>query len=165
VEKSSGAGCYFIISALIFGDAICPVLPGETTLNAGCVLAQSGKLSFGLVVLSGASGAIAGDSTLYWIARSAAEGSRTSRRAWSHVPAVREVRAGSSVRDQRHLGGVVRMPYRKFLFRASMSGALWALWTGVSTFLGGALIGACVWVQSHLPKHQGNATEAGPSAA
>jgi len=69
--EASGAQCYVIAAALVFGDAIIPVLPGETTLNAACLLAANGQLDLILVMISGAVGAIAGDSTLYWIARSA----------------------------------------------------------------------------------------------
>src|SRR5262245_12575387 len=69
--ESVGWQSYLLIVALVFGDAICPVLPGETTLNAGSVLASSGLLQLWLVVLAGAIGAVLGDSTLYWMARKA----------------------------------------------------------------------------------------------
>jgi membrane-associated protein len=188
--QSSGFASYFIVVALVFGDAICPVLPGETTLNAACVLAAAGKLDFGLVVLSGAIGAIGGDSTLYWMSRSAhgrihdwlsravdgKAGQRILTLLDDHGSAF--LLFGRYVPGLRFainvtLGGVVRMPYRRFLLWSSMSGALWSLWTClsayyissaldgypiaaliVSTFAGTALIGTCVWVQSHVPKHQ-----------
>jgi len=60
---------YLGVTLLIFLDAVCPVFPGETTLNAASTLAAQGKFNLGLVILAGAVGAIAGDSALYWAAR------------------------------------------------------------------------------------------------
>jgi membrane-associated protein len=188
--ESSGFACYIIIAALVFGDAVCPILPGETTLNAGCVLAATGKLSFALVVLSGAIGAITGDSALYWLSRSAHGRVRgwldraVDGKAGQKVLTLLNEHGSAFLLFGRYvpglrfainvtLGGVVRMPYRKFLLWSGLSGALWSLWTCVSayyissalagypiaalvvsTVAGAALIGACVWVQSHLPKHE-----------
>lgn len=60
---------YLTIFGLVFADAIVPILPGETTLTTASVLASQGELELGVVMLAGALGAIVGDSTLYWIAR------------------------------------------------------------------------------------------------
>src|SRR4051794_3648861 len=60
---------YPAVFLLIVGDAVIPILPGETTLNAASTLAAQGKLSLALVIVSGALGAIVGDSLLFWIAR------------------------------------------------------------------------------------------------
>jgi uncharacterized membrane protein YdjX (TVP38/TMEM64 family) len=60
---------YLGVALLVFLDAVCPVFPGETTLNAASTLAAQGKFNLGLVILGGAVGAIAGDSALYWTAR------------------------------------------------------------------------------------------------
>lgn len=64
-----GSWTSLAVALLVFGDAICAVLPGETTLNAAAILAADGELELWLVILAGAAGAIVGDSTLYWIAR------------------------------------------------------------------------------------------------
>ena len=69
VDESSGDWAYLSVFLLVFADAIVPVFPGETTLNAASTLAAQGELELGLVMLVGALGAIVGDSTLYWIAR------------------------------------------------------------------------------------------------
>src|SRR6201999_411390 len=60
---------YLGIAGLVFGDAICPVFPGETTLNAGATLAAQGTLDLLPVIIAGAVGAVLGDSALYWLAR------------------------------------------------------------------------------------------------
>ena len=164
----------------MFGDALFPVLPGETTLNAACVLAANGQLNLILIMISGAIGAIAGDSTLYWIARSAhgktkarvdravegKTGRTVIRMLHDHGPAF--ILFGRYVPGLRFainvtLGGVVRMPYRKFLLWSALSGVLWAVWVCLSAYfissalegyplaalvlstcLGTVLIGSCV---------------------
>ena len=69
LSEASGGWAYVAVFALVFGDAVFPVLPGETTLNAPSTLAAEGSLHLGTVMLAGTLGAIVGDSTLYWIAR------------------------------------------------------------------------------------------------
>ena len=54
---------------LVFLDAVCPIFPGETTLNAASTPAANGKFHLWLVIVAGAVGAILGDSALYWMAR------------------------------------------------------------------------------------------------
>src|SRR5207253_9135480 len=69
VGSGVGDWAYLAVFLLVFGDAICALLPGETTLNAASTLAAQGTLDLGLVMLAGALGAVVGDSALYWIAR------------------------------------------------------------------------------------------------
>src|SRR6185437_4608307 len=65
---------YLTVFALVFGDAICTLLPGETTLNTASTLAANGTLDLGLAMLAGALGAAGGDSAVYWIMRSWGKG-------------------------------------------------------------------------------------------
>jgi hypothetical protein len=70
VEQRPVALSYLGIFFLIAADAVVPIFPGETTLNAASTLAASGDdLKLLLVILSGALGAIVGDSILFMIAR------------------------------------------------------------------------------------------------
>src|SRR5262245_57336369 len=69
-RDSDEFGSYFAVFALVFGDAVVAIFPGETTLNTASVLASDGALELGLVVLAGFLGAWVGDNVLYWIARS-----------------------------------------------------------------------------------------------
>lgn len=193
--ETSGAQCYAIAIALVFGDALFPVLPGETTLNAACVLAANGQLNLILIMISGAIGAIAGDSTLYWIARSAhgktkarvdravegKTGRTVIRMLHDHGPAF--ILFGRYVPGLRFainvtLGGVVRMPYRKFLLWSALSGVLWSVWVCLSAYfissalegyplaalilstcVGTVLIGSCIWARSRTTKHHPAASE------
>ena len=54
---------------LVAADAVIPIFPGETTLNAASTFAANGDLELWLVIVLGALGALIGDSSLYWIAR------------------------------------------------------------------------------------------------
>ena len=67
--SAHASSSYAGVGALVFLDAVCPIFPGETTLNAASTLASQGKLDLWLVILAGALGAIAGDSALYWASR------------------------------------------------------------------------------------------------
>ncbi len=63
---------YVLCFGLVWVDAIIPIFPGETTLNAASTLAARGDLELELVIVAGALGAIVGDSSLFWIARKSA---------------------------------------------------------------------------------------------
>lgn len=65
----SGVGSYVVVFLLIVGDAVIPILPGETTLNVASTMAAQGTLDLGWVMLAGAVGAVLGDSALYAISR------------------------------------------------------------------------------------------------
>jgi membrane-associated protein len=157
--ETVGAASYFLVLALIFGDAVCPVLPGETTLNAASVLAAHDRLILWLVIAAGALGAILGDSVVYWLARNAkgrlrvwldkaAEGKQVAKAVdllarrgtiflmfGRYIPGIRF--ALNVV-----LGGVVQMPYRRFLFWSSVSGTFWSAFTCLSAYyVGSALDG------------------------
>src|SRR4051795_4874207 len=69
VDGGAGDWAYVSIFGFVFADAICPLFPCETVLNAASALAADGRLSLGLVMLAGAVGAVLGDSALYWLAR------------------------------------------------------------------------------------------------
>ena len=60
---------YFLVFFLVAADAVVPIFPGETTLNAASTFAADGDLELWLVIVLGALGALVGDSSLYWIAR------------------------------------------------------------------------------------------------
>jgi membrane protein DedA with SNARE-associated domain len=64
---------YLAVAGFIIGDAVFPVLPGETVVNAAAVLAAQGDLNIVWVVIAASFGAVAGDNALYWIARLSAE--------------------------------------------------------------------------------------------
>ena len=156
VDGDGGLIAYVAIFATVAGDAVVPILPGETALNAAAVLASKGELELWLIVLMGALGAIVGDSALYWIARAAGgrlEGQlerlqtnprvgrafgMLGRRApllivlGRYIPGVRFVVNATM--------GLTGMPYRTFLVWSSLGGALWATYTGLLAYAVGTAI-------------------------
>jgi membrane protein DedA with SNARE-associated domain len=100
------------------------VLPGETTFNAGAVLAANGELGIGLVVCSCAA-----------TARAGLDGSRRRLPDRRAGPATVRERGpvfllfGRYIPGERFalnatLGGVVRMPYPTFVFWSAINGTL-----------------------------------------
>jgi membrane-associated protein len=69
IEKGSGDPAYLAVFGLVAADAVVPIFPGETTLNAASTLAANGELELVWVIVAGALGSMVGDSALYWIAR------------------------------------------------------------------------------------------------
>jgi hypothetical protein len=56
-DKGDARGTYFAVFALVFGDAVVAIFPGETTLNTASVLASDGELELTLVIIAGFLGA------------------------------------------------------------------------------------------------------------
>lgn len=154
-----GTGSYLLIAALVGGDAVFPILPGETTLNSAAVLAAQGHMDVLLICVSGAIGAIVGDSIVFWIARGssgwlhdrlagAAQHERLSRvieicRRMAplaivfgrYVPGVR-------LAVNFTMGGLVRLPWPRFLFWSAIGGTSWATYTTLLAYaVGTALSG------------------------
>lgn len=149
-------GSYLAIFALVAADAVVPVFPGETTLNAASTLASQGELSLWLVMLAGGLGAIVGDSTLFLIARrssSFVEPQLTRARANSKVQGALDfldhgapmlLVAGRYVPGLRFVVnatlGLSDMPYRVFLPWSALGGMLWSVYTcGLAYLVGSAL--------------------------
>ena len=59
VDTPEDAWPYVAVFALVFGDAVIAVLPGETTLNTASTLAAQGVLELKWVMVAGAFGAVA----------------------------------------------------------------------------------------------------------
>jgi membrane-associated protein len=146
VGTSSGLAAYLTIFALVFCDAIVPIFPGETTLNAASVLASQDALELGLVIAAGTVGAILGDSALYWIART---GPRTLKERLNAASQKDDrvakglallgrsgpllIACGRFVPGVRFAVGVsmglIEYPYGRFLLFSAIGGAFWAVYT------------------------------------
>lgn len=158
VSSPDGALAYLTIFALVFGDAIVPVFPGETTLNTASVLASQGTLELGLVIVAGALGAVLGDSALYWLARTGPGGLKDRLEAASQkdervakglellgrsgplliacgrfVPGVRFAVNVSM--------GLTEYPYRRFLLFSALGGVAWATYTCMLAYWIGEALG------------------------
>jgi membrane-associated protein len=156
VDESSGDWAYLAVFLLVFADAICPVFPGETTLNAASTLAAQGQLDLGLVMLVGALGAIVGDSALYWIARLCGQRFQPRLEAATENPKVSAAlqfmgsRASVLLVAGRFVPGVrfavnatlglSSYPYPSFLLWSTIGGIVWSVYTcGLAYLVGTSL--------------------------
>jgi membrane protein DedA with SNARE-associated domain len=158
IDADSGPWAYLSVFLLVFGDALCALFPGETTLNAASTLAADGVLNLGLVMLSGALGAVGGDSAVYWIARrnrERIEPRMDAAKKHSMVAAAMNF-IGSSASLLLIFGryvpglrlvvnaslGVTAHPYRHFLLWSIIGGTTWSVYTcGLAYLIGTALAG------------------------
>jgi membrane protein DedA with SNARE-associated domain len=154
-EGGDATRTYFAVAALVYGDAVIAILPGETTLNTASVLATDGDLELALVILAGFLGAWLGDNTLYWIARSVPA-------LHSRVEAAQENPKFKSMIEQLHQSstvlvivcrflpfvrwgvvagmGALPMPYGRFLLASTIGAAAWSTYTCLmAAFIGVAL--------------------------
>ncbi len=68
-EGVSPTAAYLLVFVLVAADAVIPIFPGETTLNAAATAAAQGVLELTPIIVMGALGTILGDPTLFWLAR------------------------------------------------------------------------------------------------
>ena len=144
VTQNAGSS-YLGVALLVFLDAVCPIFPGETTLNAASTLAANGKLHLWLVIVAGAVGAILGDSALYWMARlfskRLAPGVEKAKRSETVAEALAFLgdsaplllTAGRFVPGVRFVVnatlGAAKFPYGRFALWSAIGGALWSVYT------------------------------------
>ena len=66
---SSSPWTYGVVFLFAFLDVIFPVVPSETAVITSSVLAASGDLNIGVILVGAATGAVLGDNVAYWIGR------------------------------------------------------------------------------------------------
>ena len=149
---------YIAVAAFVFGDAIIPLLPGETVVNAAAVLASQGNLEIGWVIVASCVGAVGGDNALYWIARRTAsrfEEQIARAEADPRLQTVQRIvgeRAALFIVLGRYVPGVrffvnasmgiQKYPYRQFLLWSTVGGVVWGTYTALLAYwVGNALSG------------------------
>ena len=148
--SADASSSYVGVWVLVFLDAVCPVFPGETTLNAASTLASQGTLDLWLVIVAGALGAIAGDSALYWMSRmfskrleKQVEHAKQNDKVASALAFLGDsapllLTAGRFVPGVRFVVnatlGTQRYPYPRFLLWSGVGGALWSVYTCVLAY-------------------------------
>jgi membrane protein DedA with SNARE-associated domain len=157
-DDLSARTAYLAVFLFIAGDALFPIFPGESTLNAAAVMASNDTLELGPVIVAGALGAIVGDNALYWIARGSrklVEGQierlqQDSRVQW--LMRFLGARAPMVIVFGRYLPGmrffvnasmgILPLPYRQFLLWTVIGGVLWSTYTSLlAYYVGNALEG------------------------
>ena len=150
LEPDNPTRTYFLVFFLVAMDAVIPVFPGETTLNAASTFAANGDLELWLVIVLGALGAIVGDSSLYWIAR------RSSSRLTPQLERARKNTRVAAALDFLDRGapvlltfgryvpglrfvinatmGMNRYPYGRYLPWSALGAVLWSTYTCVLAY-------------------------------
>jgi membrane protein DedA with SNARE-associated domain len=141
---------YFFVFFFVAADAVIPIFPGETTLNAASAFAANGDLDLWLVIVLGALAAVVGDSTLYWIAR------RSSARITPQLERARQNTRVAAALDFLDRGapvllvfgryvpglrfvinatmGMNEYPYGKYLPWSALGAVLWSTYTCVLAY-------------------------------
>jgi membrane protein DedA with SNARE-associated domain len=142
----------FLVSAI---DAFFPLVPSETIVITGGVLAGSGDLSLPLVILAATVGAVVGDNISYGLGTLLGErtvkrwfrGER-SHRAFEWAERQLEIRGGYLIIIARFIPGgrtavtfasgyVHAMKWRRFIVWDVLAGLIWASYAAMLGFLGG----------------------------
>lgn len=156
IEQGSGDRAYLAVFGLVAADAVVPIFPGETTLNAASTLAADGELELVWVIVAGALGAVVGDSALYWIAR------RNSGRIAPQVARARRDPRVAAALDFLDRGapvlltfgryvpglrfvvnatmGMTGYPYKRFLPWSALGAVLWSTYTCVLAYKVGSTL-------------------------
>jgi membrane-associated protein len=143
--------------AFLFGiaalDVIFPVVPSETSVILGGVLAATGDLMLALVIACAAAGAILGDNTAYGIGRTTGhriverffKGERRKRVDWAEKQV--EERGGYLIVIGRFIPGgrtavtlacgLLEMRWRKFISFDVAAGLVWASYAALLGYVGG----------------------------
>lgn len=143
-----------LLAALEAAAFIGLVIPGETAMLLGGVLAANGRAGLGLMIVAASTGAVLGDSLGYEIGRRFGDPLRRSRvgrrigdQRWQRAEDYVRRRGGRAVFFGRFVGvlralvpaiaGAARMPYRTFLPYNAAGGVLWASAFVVAGYLAG----------------------------
>ena len=145
---------YPLILASCTFDAILPLLPSETALLTGGILAANGSMLLGWVIVMAAVGAFVGDNLAYAIGHSADDWARRwitrgekGKRSleWAHRgldhhggPLVIVARFLPGGRTATTIAcGVLDFPYRQFVVFDAIGAVMWATLNTVIGYIGG----------------------------
>lgn len=148
---------YLVVLALVAGDAVIPLLPGESSVVAAAVLASQGELNVWLIGLAAFAGAFLGDLAMYALGRRvgpglieghAPEGSRAERVRWAQDQLDRRgvalIAAAQFVPGGRNVvmivAGSLHFPLRRFLAAEAVGAAAWASFQTAIGYFGGRLV-------------------------
>lgn len=161
VANASG-WAYAIVFLLALLDAILPVVPSETAVITGGVVAATGRLSLPLVIASAAVGAMAGDNAAYLIGRRF--GSAATNRFFRSEKAQQKIawarrqlqeRGGQLILIGRFIpggrtavtltAGTLHYRWRRFLAFDAMAALVWALYAALLGYFGGRTFEHAAW--------------------
>ena len=146
---------YAAIFAVALLDAFFPIVPSETAVITGGVVASSGDLSLPLVILVASCGAFLGDNVSYWLGAWLGEhtvkrvfkGER-SRKAFAWAETQLEIRGFYLIIIARFIPGgrtavtfssgyTKAMRYRRFVLADLIAAAIWGTYAALLGYFGG----------------------------
>jgi membrane protein DedA with SNARE-associated domain len=159
---SSSGWTYLLVLVVCVGDAVLPVLPSETMVVTGGVLAASGDLNLALIMAAGAVGAFLGDNASYglgrWFGPRAARlllrGDR-GKRAYDWAERTLERRGMVLIAVARFVpggrtattftAGTTGYPWPKFAAAAGIGAVGWGIYNGLIGAIGGKAFEQQAW--------------------
>lgn len=154
---------YLILFLVCAGDAVFPVLPGESSLILAGLLTQVGELQVAPVIAAGALGAFVGDNTTYWLGRKV--GRPVQQRLFMGERSLRLVGWAEKQLDERGAvivlvsrfipggrtattfsAGLVRFSWPRFLLLTAIAGVLWSTYATLVGMVGGRLFENNPWL-------------------
>jgi membrane protein DedA with SNARE-associated domain len=161
VSDASG-WAYGIVFLLAFLDALVPVVPSETSVITGGVVAAAGDLSLPMVIAAAAGGAFLGDNTAYLIGRR--YGTRAQERFFRGEKARKRIewadrqleeRGGELIAVGRFIpggrtavtlsAGTLHFPWRRFVVFDAVAALSWALYAALLGYFGGHAFEDAPW--------------------
>jgi membrane protein DedA with SNARE-associated domain len=161
VSDASG-WAYGIVFLVAFLDALIPVVPSETAVITGGVVAADGHLSLPLLIAVAAGGAFVGDNTAYLIGRLFGVRAKERfsddgkfRKALNFAERQLEERGGELIVVGRFIpggrtavtlsAGTLRYPWRRFVVFDAMASVGWALYASLLGYFGGHAFEQAPW--------------------
>lgn len=161
-QVSDSSITYVVVAVAAGGDVLFPLIPSETIVITAAVLAAQGDLWIWLIVLATAAGAFVGDNISYLLGRVAGDpvvrrivrGEKSRRRLeWAERAIQRRgsllVLVGRFIPGGRTAStlaaGTLEMEYRKFAAADAIAALLWALYTSLVGYIGGATFKESLW--------------------
>jgi membrane-associated protein len=159
---SSAWWSYPLVFALAYADVLVPLVPSETALITGGVLASTGHTHLSLLILAGALGAVAGDNTAYLLGRYFgkplrrrffSEGKAQERLRWAErqvtergpllIVVGRFIPGGRTV--VTFTSGWLEMRWRRFISFDLLAGAIWSSYAALLGYFGGRAFERAPW--------------------
>ncbi len=159
-DASSWAYAVIFLVALL--DVIVPIVPSETVVITAGVVASTGDLSLGLVILAAALGAFGGDNSGYWLARRYGERivdrffkSEASQKRIDWAQRQLTERGGELIGVGRFIpggrtavvasAGMLAFPWRRFIVFDAAAAIGWALYASLLGYFGGKSFEDAPW--------------------
>jgi membrane-associated protein len=159
---SSSDWTYVLVLVVCALDAVLPILPSETMVVTGGVLAASGQLNVELIMLVGAVGAFLGDNACYWLGRWLGPRARNvllrgerGKRAYQWAERTLDERGMVVIAAARFVpggrtattftAGATEYPWPKFAVAAGFGAVFWGIYNGLIGLIGGRAFEEQTW--------------------